>query len=89
MHVPLYSVQELPVGKVSIMARPRGGDWLSDEIKALHACGVDILISLLTAPEVSELDLGEEAAFCASQGIVYLSFSILDQGVRQKAGLPI
>ncbi len=81
MRAPLHSVQGLPTGKVSIMARPRGGDWLSDEIKALRASGVDILISLLTTLEVSELDLGEEAAFCASQGIVYLSFSIIDRSV--------
>lgn len=81
MRAPLYSVQGLSTGKVSIMARPRGGDWLSDEIKALRACGVNILISLLTASEVSELDLGEEAAFCSSQGIVYFSFSIPDRSV--------
>ena len=63
------------------MARPRGGDWLPDEIKALRACGVDILISLLTAPEVSELDLEEEGTCCESQGIAYLSFPILDRSV--------
>lgn len=27
----LYSVQALPTGKVSIMPRPRGGDWLTAE----------------------------------------------------------
>ena len=70
MQAPLYSIQELPTGKVSIMARPRGGDWLSDEIKALRASGVDLLISLLTAAEVSELDHGEEATFCDDQGII-------------------
>jgi protein-tyrosine phosphatase len=81
MRAPLYSVQGFYAGKVSIMARPRGGDWLSDEIKALRVGGVDILVSLLTAPEVSELDLEEEAAFCSSQGIVYLSFPIPDWSV--------
>ncbi|WP_268886686.1 hypothetical protein [Ktedonospora formicarum] len=35
MRGPLYSVQELSIGKISIMARPRGGDWPIDEIKAL------------------------------------------------------
>jgi hypothetical protein len=37
MRAPLYSVQELPTGQVSLMARPRGGDWLIDEIKALRS----------------------------------------------------
>jgi hypothetical protein len=49
MRAPLYSVQGPPLGKVRIMARPRGGDWLIDEIKALRASGVDILVSLLTS----------------------------------------
>lgn len=81
MRAPLYSVQGLSAGKVSIMARPRGGDWLFDEIKALRASGVDILVSLLTSTEVSELDLAEEAAFCHQQGIMYLSLAITDRSV--------
>lgn len=66
MRVPLYSVQGSSTGKVSIMARPRGGDWLSDEMKDLHTSGVDILVSLLTDVEMGELDLAEEAAYCQS-----------------------
>lgn len=81
MRGPLYSMEPLPSGKISIMARPRGGDWLVDEIKALHASGVDILVSLLTAAEVQELDLAEEAACCHQQGIEYLSFAISDRSV--------
>ena len=81
MRVPLYSVQALSTGKVSIMARPRGGDWLPDEIRALHSSGVDILVSLLTDAEVSELDLTEAAACCQSQGITYISFAIEDLSI--------
>lgn len=81
MRAPLYTVQELSTGKVSIMARPRGGDWLVDEVKALRASGVDILVSLLTPAEVHELDLAEEAIFCHQQGITYLSLAIPDRSV--------
>ncbi|GHO61440.1 hypothetical protein KSC_003320 [Ktedonobacter sp. SOSP1-52] len=81
MRVPLYTVQGLSTGKVSIMARPRGGDWLFDEVKALRASGVDILVSLLTSAEVRELDLAEEAAFCQQQAITYLSLAIIDRSV--------
>jgi hypothetical protein len=49
MRAPLYSVQGPSLGKVSIMGRLRVGDWLIDEIKALRASGVDILMSLLTS----------------------------------------
>ena len=81
MRSPLHTVQGLSSGKVSIMARPRGGDWLFDEVKALRVSGVDILVSLLTSEEVSELDLAEEAAFCHQQGITYLSLAITDRSV--------
>ena len=81
MRAQLYSIQGLLTGQVSIMARPRGGDWLFDEIKALREAGVDILVSLLTSTEVSEFDLAEEAAFCRDQGISYLSFPIPDRSV--------
>jgi protein-tyrosine phosphatase len=79
MRVQLYSIQGLPTGQVSIMARPRGGDWLLDEIKALRSANVDVLVSLLTPDEVMELDLGEEAEYCRRQDVIYLSFPILDR----------
>ncbi len=81
MQARLYTIQGLDTGKVSIMARPRGGDWLFDEVKALRASGVDILVSLLTTEEVRELDLTEEAAFCDRQEITYLSLPITDRSV--------
>lgn len=82
MYTQLYSIQgELPIGKLSIMARPRGGDWLFDEIKALHEAGVDVLVSLLTFLEVSEFDLAEEETLCRQHGITCYSFPILDYSV--------
>jgi protein-tyrosine phosphatase len=81
MHAQLYSIQELPAGQVSIMARPRGGDWLLDEIKALREAGVSILVSLLTPDEVMDLDLIEEAKCCSRQEVTYLSFPIPDRSI--------
>ena len=77
----LYSVQKLSPGKLSIMPRPRGGDWLDDEIKALSAERVDILVSLLMPEEVSELALQNEAEACRGQDILYLSYPIPDHNV--------
>jgi protein-tyrosine phosphatase len=79
MHTPLYSIQGLPAGQVSIMARPRGGDWLVDEIKAIRSADVEVLVSLLTPDEVMELDLSEEAESCRRQEVIYLSFPIPDR----------
>ena len=82
MHTQLYSIhEELSAGTLSIVARPRGGDWLIDEIKALREAGVDVLVSLLTSSEVSEFDLAQEAASCCNQGITYFSFPILDRSI--------
>lgn len=81
MRAQLYTVEALNPGKLSLMARPRGGEWLIDEVEALHAAGVDVLVSLLTPEEISELGLSEEAALCQEQGICYLSFPIQDRHI--------
>lgn len=78
MRVQLYSIQGLPAGQDSIMARPRGGDWLLDEVKALREAGVDVLVSLLTPDEVMELNLTEESEYCSHQEVIFLSFPIPD-----------
>lgn len=77
----LYTVQNLPIGKISVMPRPRGGEWLSDEMKQLDYAGVDVLVSHLTPDEVSELELAEEAACCRAQGIIFLSYPIIDLSI--------
>lgn len=81
MYISLYSIKDNAAGKVSIMARPRGGDWLVDEIQALHEARVNVLVSLLTTDEIRELELEAEAAYCASQEIIYLNFPIVDLSV--------
>lgn len=81
MRIQLYSLQGFSDGQISIMARPRGGDWLLDEMNALHDSGVNVLVSLLTSEEVSEFELEEEAEFCHNQGITYFSFPIVDRNV--------
>lgn len=81
MRAQLYTVAPLNPGHLSLMARPRGGEWLVDEVEALHAAGVDVLVSLLTPEENRELDLSEEASLCQQQGICYLSFPIQDRRV--------
>ena len=63
------------------MARPRGGEWLADEIAGLRAAGVDIVVSLLEPAEVEELGLAEEPTLCSAQEIQFVSFPIADRGV--------
>jgi protein-tyrosine phosphatase len=63
------------------MPRPRGGDWLEDEVKAWRSAGVDVVVSLLMPDEITELDLSDEKSLCESLGITYCSFPIVDRDV--------
>jgi protein-tyrosine phosphatase len=67
-------------GTLAITPRPRGGDWLGDDIEALAAGGVDILVSLLTAEEEIELGLQAEPAVCAAHGVEFVSSPLPDRG---------
>src|SRR5262245_62682593 len=68
-------------GRLAIMPRPRGGDWLEDEIKAWRRARVDVVVSLLTSDEVADLDLADERKLCLANGIRFESFPIADRGV--------
>jgi hypothetical protein len=57
----LYTIARVGTGRLSTMAKPRGGDWLDDEMRALAGAGVTALVSLLTEEEARELDLVREA----------------------------
>jgi protein-tyrosine phosphatase len=68
-------------GRLAIAARPRGGDWLSDEATGWRDGGVDVMVSLLEEDEAAQLNLSEEASTAEAKGIHFLSFPILDRGV--------
>ncbi len=63
------------------MPRPRGGDWLEDEIQSLKRSGIEAVVSLLERQEIVELDIAEEQVLCEANGISYLSFPIPDRNV--------
>jgi protein-tyrosine phosphatase len=68
-------------GQLVILARPRGGDWLDDEMRRWRSAGIDMVVSLLDPEEQEELGLTEECRAAERQGIRCLSFSILDRSV--------
>jgi protein-tyrosine phosphatase len=68
-------------GKLGILPRPRGGDWLRDETSAWRQAGIKKVVSLLEPHEVSQLLLEEEAAAATASGVEYTSFPIPDRGV--------
>ncbi|MBV9637778.1 MAG: dual specificity protein phosphatase family protein [Methylobacteriaceae bacterium] len=66
---------------MAIMARPRAGEWLDDEMSGWRAEGIDAVVSLLQAEEVRDLGLECEADICRRAGMEFISFPIPDRGV--------
>ena len=73
----LYWIETPTTGRLAISARPRGGDWLEDEIEGWREQGVDTVVSLLTASENEELGLTDEGSVCEGQGFAFCFFSRL------------
>jgi protein-tyrosine phosphatase len=67
------------------MARPRGNEWLKDEIVNIKKQNVDLLVSLLERDEILELGLQNEDAICKSTDIEFINFPIVDRNIP-KAG---
>src|SRR5438046_2788083 len=68
-------------GRLGILPRPRGGDWLGDETTAWREAGIDVVVSLLEPDEEAELVLEGEAAAAAASGVDFKPFPIPDRGV--------
>ena len=67
--------------RLAILPRPRGWDWLPDDIAAARRDGVDVIVSALTEAENQELGLSEEANCCKESAIDFLSFPIEDRSL--------
>jgi protein-tyrosine phosphatase len=67
------------------MPRPRGGDWLEEEIQSWRRIGIDMVVSLLTREEQAELNLPDEETFCRANEIEFVSFPIADRSVPSSA----
>lgn len=83
MKVDIYWIPECKIGRLGIMARPRAGDWLEDEVKGWQWEGVDVMVSLLTKFEMWELGLEAEGVVCENAGIQFISYPIPDRQVPQ------
>jgi len=70
-------------GRLAIAPRPRGGDWLEDDVRELRRLGLDILVSMLEPTEAAELGLSGEGSVCARTGLDFVSIPIQDRGVPE------
>ncbi|WP_423247703.1 protein-tyrosine phosphatase family protein [Streptomyces achmelvichensis] len=85
MRPALFTVDLPGPGQLSTMARPRGNDWLDDEMIALKNQGVDVLVSALTGPELDELGLADEPRTAAAAGLQFVAIPIPDRTVPDLA----
>jgi protein-tyrosine phosphatase len=67
--------------RIAIMPRPRGNDWLENEIHNLKDNKVGIVVSLLEKEEIKELQLTREDELCKKNNIMYINFPIPDRDV--------
>src|SRR5260370_33458700 len=72
--------------RLAILPRPRGWDWLEDDVAGARRSGVDCIVSALTEAEKQELGLSEEAKCCNESTIEYLSFPIEDRSLPDSEG---
>ena len=76
----LYWIEGPWKGRLAVAPRPRGGDWLQDEVVAWKNSGITQVVSLLTSGENAQLDLNAEQSACDRAGISFASFPIEDRG---------
>jgi protein-tyrosine phosphatase len=68
-------------GKLALASRPRGGDWLEEEMAGWRRSGIDTVLSLLTPEEEKDLDLKREAHEAKAHGMKFASLPIPDRQV--------
>jgi protein-tyrosine phosphatase len=77
----VFWIQGPWLGRLAILPRPRGGDWLEDEVRTWRQAGLNVIVSLLTAEESDEFELDQEVELCRANGMEFLSFPIPDRSV--------
>src|SRR5262245_57491468 len=80
MRTEVYWVVDCPIGRVALLAGPRGNDWLDGEIEEWKKAGINRVVSLLEVAEAIELGLDREAEDCRKFGLKFDQFAVPDRG---------
>ena len=81
MRTTTYWIEGPWPGRLAIVPRPRGGDWLEEEVRSWQETGLEVVVSLLTHAENTELELDREELLCQARGIQFYAYPIQDRGV--------
>ncbi len=83
MPCEIFWIGPVFAGRLAVMTRPRGGDWLEDEVDGLVREGVDVVACLLTKDELRDMQLEQEEFVCTSRGIEFVHFPVRDHSVPE------
>jgi len=85
MYTKIYWIHDFANGaQLGIMPRPRGDDWLEEEIIKFKKQNIGLLVSLLEQHEMNELGLRNQPALCSKHDLEYINFPIVDRSVPEK-----
>lgn len=65
--------------QLAIIPRPRGNEWLEDEMRALREAGIDTVVSMLEPYEARDVGLEREAEAAEHAGLRFVNFPIPDR----------
>ena len=68
---------------LAVVLRPRGDDWLTEELLRMEKAGISTVISLLETDEAETLGLAKESLVASQNGLKYLSYPIPDRCVPE------
>ncbi len=81
MRSQVFWIKEKYPGRIALVPRPRGGDWLEDEAAAWADAGLNVIVSMLDAEEIKAFDLGRESESCFANSIEFIAFPVTDRSV--------
>lgn len=70
-----------PPARLAIVLRPRGDDWLRDELLRIKRGGIQTLVSMLEPDEAKWLGLADEGPLAGEAGLRFLNYPIPDTKV--------
>ena len=68
---------------LAIVLRPRGGEWLENDLERLRMAGIQTVVSTVEAWEARELGLAGEGPAVERLGMRFISYPLEDRSVPQ------
>jgi len=66
---------------LAIVLRPRGDDWLENDLQRIRMAGIQTIVSTIEPHEARELGLAEEGPAVEGLGMRFISFPLQDRSV--------